>query len=257
MARVVNAPLSGSDLPAARLVQHLPMPIPRWRALLELVMTVPVAVLFMASLFLILNLFPASSKTWPELAHNIIPGVSLLVVALLILRLAGHRCQTIGWTSRKWLLNIGLGIAALFPTYLVLFCMGMILVLLRPDLMEKQAETQTLIKEVVPDLPFGILLLLMFWVTFWEEFIFRGFLLTRLYALCGRWWLAVPVGSLLFGLLHLWEGSLAAVVIGILGLVMGTLFAWRKSLIPGWAFHFAHNVLIVQLVHSEFFNLPG
>ncbi|NLX13174.1 MAG: CPBP family intramembrane metalloprotease [Phycisphaerales bacterium] len=257
VARAVAALLPGGPFPEARLVQRMPMPMPRWRALLELVVMVPVGILLMFLLFQMLALVTGKAESGSELAHNIIPGISFLVVGLSILRLAGHHCTTVGWTFRHWLVNIGLGMAALIPTYLLLFCAGMILVLLSPELMEKQAETQTLIKQVVPDMPFTVLALMMFWVTFWEEFVFRGFLLTRLHALFGGWWLAVPVGALIFGVLHLWQGPLTAVVIGLLGLVMGALFVWRKSLLPGWAFHFAHNVLIVQLVHSDFFNLPG
>ncbi len=257
MAREVAALPSNVFLPTARLVQRLPMPMPRWRALLELFVVAPVGLFFMTLIYSILNLFSHHAGPWPQVADNIIPGISLLIVGLLVLRLAGHHCRTIGWTRRKWFVNTVIGLASLIPTYLILFCAGMILMLISPGLMEKQIETQERIKEVIPDMPFPVIALLMIWVTFWEEFIFRGFLLTRLHALCRRWWLTVPAGALFFGLLHLWQGPVAAVVIGLLGLVMGTLFAWRKSLIPGWAFHFAHNVLIVQLIHSELINLPG
>lgn len=257
MARVVNAPLSESDLPAARLVQHLPMPMPRWRALLELVGITLAALGAMGSVILFAALLPPKAHSWSPLVSNLGLGLPLIIAAILMLRLAGHHCITIGWTARNGLLNAVLGLIALLPMYMVLFCAGMILVLLRPDLLEKQAETQTFIKEVIPDMPFVTIVLLMLWITFWEEFIFRGFLLTRLHALCGRWWLAITLGALIFGALHLKQGPLAAAVIGLQGLAIGTLFAWRKSLIPGWAFHFAHNSLIVQLVHCEFFNLPG
>jgi membrane protease YdiL (CAAX protease family) len=84
----------------------------------------------------------------------------------------------------------------------------------------------------------------------WEEVVFRGFLLTRLRAIFRTWWLAVPIGSLLFAAAHLYEGVLAVVVIGWLAFAMAILFVWRRSLVPCLVLHWLHNVGAILLLKA-------
>lgn len=71
---------------------------------------------------------------------------------------------------------------------------------------------------------------------FCEELIFRGYLQRQLTALTGRIWAAVILQGIFFGLLHP-RGWKAVAVISVLGMLYGTLAAWRKDLKPGMLSH--------------------
>jgi len=71
---------------------------------------------------------------------------------------------------------------------------------------------------------------------FCEELIFRGYLQHQFSALTGRIWLGVLLQAIVFGLIHP-RGWRAVVVISLLGILYGTLAAWRKNLRPGILAH--------------------
>ena len=91
---------------------------------------------------------------------------------------------------------------------------------------------------------------LMTFVAIWEEIAFRGFMLTRLQSIFRRWWLTIPIGAVLFGFGHGYQGPLAIVQTMLLGIVMGVLFWWRKSLVPGIVFHLLNNVMAFLMLKS-------
>ena len=71
---------------------------------------------------------------------------------------------------------------------------------------------------------------------FCEELIFRGYLQRQFTALTGRIWLGILLQGIVFGLIHP-RGWRAVLVISLLGLLYGTLAAWRKNLRPGILCH--------------------
>ena len=81
-----------------------------------------------------------------------------------------------------------------------------------------------------------------------EEVVFRGFLLPRTRTLTGRWWLAVGVVQLLFGLGHVYEGTLAVVQTMMLGVYFSVVFLWRVHLGAVIAAHTAFNAIMFALV---------
>ena len=85
------------------------------------------------------------------------------------------------------------------------------------------------------------LVLLSAWVAVFEETLFRGYLLTRIHAMVRHWPATVFLGALVFALPHFYEGVPAMVMILALGVVMGALFVWRRSLVPVVVLHFFFN----------------
>jgi membrane protease YdiL (CAAX protease family)/membrane protein implicated in regulation of membrane protease activity len=81
-----------------------------------------------------------------------------------------------------------------------------------------------------------------------EEIVFRGFLLPRARSLTGRWWLAVGLVQLLFGLGHIYEGPLAVVQTTMLGVYFSVVFLWRVHLGAVIAAHTAFNAIMFALV---------
>jgi hypothetical protein len=60
--------------------------------------------------------------------------------------------------------------------------------------------------------------------------VFRGYLQRQLHALSGSTVVAVLAQGLVFGLIHSYQGWKNVVVISVLGVLFGTLAAWRGNL---------------------------
>ncbi len=86
------------------------------------------------------------------------------------------------------------------------------------------------------------LLLMVFAVTpaICEELAFRGFILSGL-ARGGRLAIAVGISSLMFGIVHMIPQQ--AFNAALLGLVLGLLAIYSRSLLPAMAFHFCNNAI--------------
>jgi membrane protease YdiL (CAAX protease family) len=123
----------------------------------------------------------------------------------------------------------------------------MLLARSNPEILTAEPESAQAIRETFPRMSLPALMLMMTFVAIWEEVVFRGFLLTRLRALVGRWWLAIFIGAILFSFGHIYQGLLGMFVTFILGLILGALFVWRKSLVPGIVYHICQNVLAFQM----------
>lgn len=103
-----------------------------------------------------------------------------------------------------------------------------------------------------------VLSLFVVWVTaaFFEEQVFRGFLLDRLSRLLGpgrgRIALACVIGAALFGLLHAYQGPFGILMTGTIGLVFSVAyFALGRRL---WALIVAHG-LINSLTMWQFYSM--
>jgi sodium transport system permease protein len=86
------------------------------------------------------------------------------------------------------------------------------------------------------------LLMMVFAVTpaICEELAFRGFILSGL-ARGGRLPLAIGISSLMFGIIHMIPQQ--AFNAALLGLVLGLLAVYSRSLFPAMAFHFCNNAI--------------
>lgn len=121
-----------------------------------------------------------------------------------------------------------------------------------PELPESAREVMTLMK--TGDQPVW-LLLMVFAVTpaICEELAFRGFILSGL-ARGGRLAIAVGISSLMFGIIHMIPQQ--AFNAALLGLVLGLLAIYSRSLFPAMAFHFCNNA-IATLHAGEAGRLPA
>lgn len=246
---------AGPDQPVPVLhyavpVQRMPMPMSRLRALVEIVLLIPAGMMGATVSYLVVSTWSLSDPRWEGVADSLGLGMGCVLACGLFLYLAGHKPRTVGWTGRRWLADVGLGLAALLATYIVLIQATLVILLLRPDLLAEPSPAQRAIEETFPPMPLSVMVPVCLFVAFWEELVFRGFLLTRLQAVLRRWWLTVPMGAAIFGAPHVYQGTLAIVITAFLGLVMGLLFVWRKSLVAPIAFHLVHNVLIFQMLRS-------
>ena len=114
-----------------------------------------------------------------------------------------------------------------------------------PELPESAREVMTLMKAGDRSV---WLLLMVFAVTpaICEELAFRGFILSGL-ARGGRLAIAVGISSLMFGIIHMIPQQ--AFNAALLGLVLGLLAIYSRSLFPAMAFHFFNNG--IALLHAS------
>lgn len=171
--------------------------------------------------------------------------VSLLVLTLLravlvlggVAIIVGSRRQTvasIGWCSgESWWVTGLFGLVATVGAYAALIGTFGAMYVLYPSGIVALQRNQDNIVSMLPKLHPVVLCAMSLFVGFYEEIIFRGFLLTRLRRATGSAALAVLFSSALFAGLHAGGQELAAIVlIFALGLVWAILTLWRRSVVP-------------------------
>ena len=72
---------------------------------------------------------------------------------------------------------------------------------------------------------------------FCEEFVFRGYVQRQLLALSGSTLISVLGQAVVFGLMHAYQGWVAASNIFVIGVLFGALAAWRRTLRVGMVAH--------------------
>lgn len=81
-----------------------------------------------------------------------------------------------------------------------------------------------------------------------EEFVFRGYLQRQFAALTRSWTGGIVLSALVFSVGHLYEGVMKAAIIGIFGIMLGTLAYVRRSLAPGILAHAWHDIFSGMLL---------
>jgi hypothetical protein len=76
-----------------------------------------------------------------------------------------------------------------------------------------------------------------------EELVYRGYLFRQFRALTGSTLVAVLLQGVAFGLAHLVLPIEMLVSVSLLGLLLGALAVWQKSLIPGMILHAGTGLL--------------
>ncbi len=137
----------------------------------------------------------------------------------------------------RWLKHTGVGLLTLFQ-WLILA------VILHRLFRGSPAEAQALNRLLPHGLTEGI-----FWVAlsltagFCEEFEFRGYLQRQFKAWTGNAAGAILLQAIVFGLGHAYQSPRQMFFIAVLGVLVGVVAEWRKSLVPGMFFHGALDLL--------------
>jgi membrane protease YdiL (CAAX protease family) len=75
-----------------------------------------------------------------------------------------------------------------------------------------------------------------------EEVLYRGWLLSLFAATLGSVWLGLLISSIIFGFAHTYQGRNAIFGTGVIGAILGLVFIFSGSLIPGQALHAAMDL---------------
>ncbi len=192
---------------------------------------------------------PDAKFTNPVFSVFITGGLMLLVMALLIRRDADWKASLA--VQRKPLLEtllfgaVGLGLA---------YAANIVIVLTYTAVsggLAAQAADKAKWASKLGDLPLAWVLPLAMFVGLWEELVFRGFLLGRLrvafnataYSPRHRTVIAIVVAGALFGLGHGYQGLLGLVQTTAVGIALGALTVWRRSLWPAVIAHLSIDTI--------------
>lgn len=249
-ARTVNAPTEWFDDDAA--AHRRPSKL---RAFLELLALGGVAlalpylfVFFMLAVGSASDLNFTGDERWLNVIVTNLMGLLLVIASLVMVRLNSQPLAAIGWTARDLVVNILIGLATLVFVFSMIAGLSLVLTLLDPTVLTEGTPAQKAIQETFPREMFRWIVPITLWIGIWEETVFRGFVITRLEAIV-RWkWLSVLLGGVIFALGHGYQGPLAMVIIFALGLLLGAVFVWRRSLVPCIVVHMLFDFIMFFLL---------
>ncbi len=175
----------------------------------------------------------------------------ILLVALLLWR-NGQGPAQVGLGREGLGREVLLGLPAIPATYAVHIAGSLVVAAIAVPF--KLAGKETLARKEVASalvdmgLSVPVFAAAMVLVTGFEELAFRGFLVPRLRVVLGEWRGAVLVSAALFGLGHVYEGTLAVFQTAALGAWFGAVFVWRARLPSVMVAHAAFNTVNFALM---------
>ncbi|UCG15708.1 MAG: CPBP family intramembrane metalloprotease [Phycisphaerales bacterium] len=176
---------------------------------------------------------------------------SVLAVACLVavLKRGGGNFASVGLAARGLGVNVALGIAAAVAAFGAFYvAIGILYLVYTPGYESMQSNAGELADSLPKLHPIGFFLLSI-WVGVWEELAFRGFVLTRLRRVFGRWWPAVLISSILFALPHM-ETQMRVMTFPLfmIAVTWALITIWRKSLIPAIIGHALFDFIMLIFV---------
>ena len=192
----------------------------------------------------------------------VVPVIALrsLVVILftaLILRLRRQPWTSVAMTRDRLGDNLLLGVATAAIAGLMILGFMMALTVVFPDLRRQMERNAEQISDMLPMLGIPAFLALAVVVGVWEELAFRGFMMTRLRRLTGRWTLAVIISTAIFTALHAAEQTPAALIaVSLLSISFSAVTIWRRSLVPAIVAHILWNFVQFMII-SQLLNQGG
>lgn len=162
--------------------------------------------------------------------YVLIQGSFALAAIGIVLALDREGPRSVGLTFKSLIGEILAAGTALGVIYIIQFLIALAVLHVSPKTMEELAEHRKEVAELFPRLPLLWIALFALFVGFYEEVLFRGFLITRLKFIVRNIWAALIISSLLFGVIHSYQDLLAMVQISIIAVIMGGLFILRGNL---------------------------
>jgi len=181
----------------------------------------------------------------PLLKHTYLVFAFVLIV-LLWVTLRGEKWSDFGLIApRRWLLYLGLGVALAIADIVV---DGIVRSVSTPLIVSWTGADPHLDEKAFTVMKGNLPLFLMILPTIWlfagfgEEFLFRGYLLTRLAQIFGgskaAWVLAVIGQAIAFGLAHFYQGPVGMFPVAVGGVLYGTAsVVWGRNLWPVMVAH--------------------
>ena len=177
-------------------------------------------------------------------------GLAWVGLVAAIVKGRGQSAASLGLVRGRLLVDIPLGLAATGAAFAAFFLALVVIWLCWPAGFAQMQDNQEAITEMLPPVHPAVLCGMQLLVGFYEELVFRGFLLTRLRRALGSWWTAVLISSLLFAVPHMLEQEpVAAIPLFGVGLAFALFTIGRKSVVPAMIGHALFNSIMLMGIY--------
>jgi membrane protease YdiL (CAAX protease family) len=179
-----------------------------------------------------------SGVTFPRASLPIIlQEVARTALILYLLWRNGERISAIGWTVRRPWPDVALGAVGYVPVTAADAVVGYFAQALgfRINVLPSHLFPRGAAQAAYSLLPIAV-------VGITQEITFRGYLLLRFAAVTRSLPAAVVLSSVLFALIHTYQGFAGVVSAGVGGLLFALLYLWRRSLLAPIVLHFVLNL---------------
>jgi membrane protease YdiL (CAAX protease family) len=175
----------------------------------------------------------------------IIRELALTGLILFFLWRNGEPLASIGWTFDGLKKEAALGVGLFIP---VLICDSLVVEAFQKLGLSPHMSRlpQFLTAKGPPEVLLACLLVTIVAVT--EETIFRGYMMLRFNSLTANVAVSVLMSSAVFSLGHGYEGAARIAAIGVLGIILASVYDWRKSLIAPVVIHFLVDFFLLVLM---------
>lgn len=258
---------AGAEIPVARPlspeqpVDSSPMLLERvspWVCVFNLIAVVPAFMLSGLIVSLVSGIPDGIASDDPAATIDVLDvvpvGLLTCVILMIVLRLERVPLSAIGLTMRGAGINVLLGFAAAVVAFGAFAISVAAMNVLWPDGAKQFNENVDHIDRMIPKVPPLTLLGVMACVAAYEEFIFRGILLTHLRRILHSWTAAVLIGGIVFGLIHIigdvHQVEASAVPLGLTAIAWSVFTIWRRSLAPAVIGHTLFNFVQVLILYQ-------
>jgi len=185
--------------------------------------------------------------------HVAATGVFALLLVWFILHKDGQSFRSIGLHGRALAAEFLVALGTLVTIYGALFVTMIIWMVVSrfwPQAAETTIKERLALAELFPELPVGALVVFCLFVGFYEELLFRGFVLGRLKVVFGNWPAAVLASGAIFACGHLYEGTFAIAQIFVMSLILAVVYVWRRSVVGIGLAHAAFNAISLLVMYN-------
>jgi membrane protease YdiL (CAAX protease family) len=176
---------------------------------------------------------------------TILRDLSLVTLILFFLRCNREAVLRIGWTLRHAWRDFFLGVVLFVPLF---FGAGWLDYFLNSIGFTSPPQSSPSLTPTLDIMDLVLAILLVIVVAIAEETIFRGYLINRLSSVFGSTAVGLILASVIFSIGHGYEGTAGVVTVGVMGLVFGLVYLWRKSLVASMTMHFLQDFLSIVLM---------
>lgn len=234
--------------------------MPRGSAALDVLLVAALVFAYQVLLFttgiawLLMELFPTVGILWP----NLMTGTAVLVTIYIMLRLRGQAWSAAGLVRSRPLSVLGWAVAVMPLCYVaILIVVPMVMTVLGISMEDMLLERSEFFAEV-PALPVAAAIAVAMFVGLHEEVLFRGFILGRLQSALRSSAGAIIASSVIFGLLHGYQGIIGVFQTGTVGIILGVLTVRTRTVWPAVLAHGMFDtvgLLLIPWLHEHFGDL--
>lgn len=183
--------------------------------------------------------------------ENLVPrvfmnGTLVLLITTLMVGRDKQPLESLGLSKAPLFTTVGIGLLWVLGAFAVNAVIQVVYLFATGDLMGSARDKASWALQLT-QIPAVWVVPLALFVGFYEEVIFRGFLLRRFNSVLEgrvidsrkRAALAIALSGLLFGGLHGYQGVRGIIQTTLLGVLLGVLATWRRSTWPAIVTHFA------------------